>query len=61
MGGAVVRAAAQTAGVRLAAAIDKPGSARLGKDAGETSAAGHLGVTIGDRIDATSEVQHSHY
>jgi 4-hydroxy-tetrahydrodipicolinate reductase len=50
MGGAVVRAAAQTAGVRLAAAIDKPGSARLGKDAGETSAAGYLGVTIGDRI-----------
>jgi 4-hydroxy-tetrahydrodipicolinate reductase len=51
MGGAVVRAAAQTAGVRLAAAIDKPGSARLGKDAGETSAAGHLGVTIGDKIE----------
>jgi len=51
MGGAVVRAAAQTAGVRLAAAIDKPGSARLGKDAGETSATGYLGVTIGDRIE----------
>ena len=51
MGGAVVRAAAQTAGVRLAAAIDKPGSARLGKDAGEASAAGHLGVTIGDKIE----------
>ena len=51
MGGAVVRAAAQTPGIRLAAAIDKPGSARLGKDAGETSAAGHLGVTIGDRIE----------
>ena len=51
MGGAVVRAAPQTAGVRLAAAIDKPGSARLGKDAGETSAAGHLGITIGDKIE----------
>jgi 4-hydroxy-tetrahydrodipicolinate reductase len=51
MGGAVVRAAAQTPGIRLAAAIDKPGSARLGKDAGETSAAGHLGVTISDRIE----------
>jgi 4-hydroxy-tetrahydrodipicolinate reductase len=51
MGGAVVRAAAQTPGIRLAAAIDKPGSARLGKDAGETSAAGYLGVTIGDRIE----------
>ena len=51
MGGAVVRAAAQTPSIRLAAAIDKPGSARLGKDAGETSAAGYLGVTIGDRIE----------
>ena len=51
MGGAVVRAAAQTPGVHLAAAIDKPGSTRMGKDAGETSAAGHLGVTIADRIE----------
>ena len=50
MGGAVVRAAAQTTGVRLAAAIDKPGSSRLGKDAGDISGAGQLGVEITDKI-----------
>ena len=44
MGGAVVRAIQQSPDVKLVAAIDKPGSARLGKDAGEMSAAGHLGV-----------------
>ena len=42
MGGAVVRAAAQSAGVELAAAIDRPGSAQLGKDAGEISGVGSL-------------------
>jgi 4-hydroxy-tetrahydrodipicolinate reductase len=51
MGGAVVRAANQTDGVELTAAIDKPGSARLGKDAGEISASGYLGVAVSDRID----------
>jgi 4-hydroxy-tetrahydrodipicolinate reductase len=51
MGGAVVRAISQTGGVQLAAAIDKPGSARLGKDAGEISGAGHMGVEVDDRIE----------
>jgi len=51
MGGAVVRAAKQTVGVELVAAIDKPGSARLGKDAGEISAAEHLGVEVTDTIE----------
>jgi 4-hydroxy-tetrahydrodipicolinate reductase len=51
MGGAVVRAIRQTSGVRLVAAIDKPGSARLGNDAGEISAAGNLGVRITDKIE----------
>ncbi|HXV83085.1 MAG TPA: 4-hydroxy-tetrahydrodipicolinate reductase, partial [Candidatus Binatia bacterium] len=51
MGGAVVRAAAQTPGVQLVAAIDKPGSRRIGKDAGELSAAGHLGVMIAAGIE----------
>jgi 4-hydroxy-tetrahydrodipicolinate reductase len=50
MGGAVVRAATQTSNVQLAAAIDKPGSDRLGKDAGEISGAGPLGVKISDTI-----------
>ena len=51
MGGAVVRALAQSAEFRLAAAIDRPGSARLGRDAGEISAAGHLGVPITDKLE----------
>jgi len=51
MGGAVVRAIQQSADVQLAAAIDKPGSVRVGKDAGELSAAGRLGVLVDDRLD----------
>src|SRR2546428_13475615 len=50
MGGAMVRAIQQTRGVKLIAAIDKPGSARLGKDAGEISAAGRLDVEVADEI-----------
>lgn len=52
MGGAVVRAIQQSADVKLAAAIDKPGSARLGKDAGDISAAGYLGVIVDDKIES---------
>ncbi len=51
MGGAVVRAIQQTAGVELIAGIDKPGSTRLGKDAGEISAAGNLGITVTDKVE----------
>jgi 4-hydroxy-tetrahydrodipicolinate reductase len=51
MGGAVVRATRQTDGVALSGAIDKSGSARLGKDAGEISASGHLGVAVSDKIE----------
>src|SRR6266436_2152203 len=51
MGGAVVRAAKQTDEVKLTGAIDKPESARLGKDAGEISAVGYLGVAVSDKID----------
>ncbi len=50
MGGAVIRAAQETAEVRVIAAIDRPGSARIGKDAGEVSGAGSLGVAVSDRI-----------
>jgi 4-hydroxy-tetrahydrodipicolinate reductase len=52
MGGAVVRAIGQSRDVRLTAAIDKPGSERIGKDAGEISAAGRLGVSISEKLDA---------
>ena len=51
MGAAVVRAAKETPGVELVAAIDRPGSDRLGRDAGEISAAGHLGVEVSDEIE----------
>src|SRR5215475_6453774 len=51
MGGAVVRAIQQSTDIRLVAAIDRPGSARLGKDAGEASAAGQVGISITDKLD----------
>ncbi len=51
MGGAVVRAIQQSPDLNLVAAIDKPGSARLGKDAGEVSAAVHLGIAITDKLE----------
>jgi 4-hydroxy-tetrahydrodipicolinate reductase len=50
MGGAVVRAITQSPGVELAAAIDKPGSGRLGKDAGEVAGAGPLNIRVSDNI-----------
>jgi len=52
MGGAVVRAIRQSDDCRLVAAIDKPGSARVGKDAGEISAAGHLGIAVTDNLES---------
>ncbi len=52
MGGAVVRAIQQSVDCRLVAAIDKPGSARVGRDAGEIAAAGHLGIAVTDNLDA---------
>jgi 4-hydroxy-tetrahydrodipicolinate reductase len=57
MGGAVVRAVKDSAGVELVGAIDKPGSARLGKDAGEISAAGHLGIPVTDKLEAILKPQ----
>ena len=51
MGAAVVRALAQAAGMALVAAIDKPHSRRLGKEAGEISAAGNLGIIVSDNIE----------
>lgn len=51
MGGAVVRAIQQLPVFKLVAAIDKPGSERLGKDAGEISAAGHLAIAITDKLE----------
>jgi 4-hydroxy-tetrahydrodipicolinate reductase len=50
MGSAVVRAVTQTPAVHLAAAVDKPGSGRVGKDAGEVAGAGTLGIEVSDNI-----------
>jgi 4-hydroxy-tetrahydrodipicolinate reductase len=52
MGGAVIRALPQSTEFKVAGAIDRSGSARLGKDAGELSGAGHLGCPITDKLDA---------
>jgi 4-hydroxy-tetrahydrodipicolinate reductase len=46
MGGAVVRAIQQSGDFRLVAAVDRPGSARIGKDAGEIS-----GIPVTDKLD----------
>jgi 4-hydroxy-tetrahydrodipicolinate reductase len=51
MGSAVIRAVAQSVDYFLVGAIDKPGSARLGEDAGEISAAGNLDVAVTDKLD----------
>lgn len=51
MGGAVVRAIQQSRNIKLVAAIDKPNSARVGSDAGEVAAAGHLGIEVSDGIE----------
>jgi 4-hydroxy-tetrahydrodipicolinate reductase len=50
MGGAVVRVIQETPGAKLVAAVDRPGSPRIGKDAGELAGLGQLGVPVGDRI-----------
>ena len=54
MGGVLVRLTQDTPGVALAGAVDRPGSPRLGQDAGEVAGAGRLGVEIVDRIDASA-------
>ena len=51
MGGAVVRMIAQLTGVELVGAIDRTGSARLGKDAGEIAATRRTGIAVTDRIE----------
>ncbi len=54
MGGAMVRLIRETPGVVLAGAIDRAGSPRVGQDAGEVAGAGHSGVAITDRVDAST-------
>jgi 4-hydroxy-tetrahydrodipicolinate reductase len=52
MGAACIRAVAATAGLQLAAAFERPGSAAVGRDAGELAGIGRLGVTVGGDAEA---------
>ncbi|MCG8317232.1 MAG: 4-hydroxy-tetrahydrodipicolinate reductase [Pseudomonadales bacterium] len=51
MGRALVQAVTEGEGVRLTAAIDRPGISLIGADAGELAGIGKLGVSIVDSID----------
>lgn len=51
MGGAVIRAVQQSTAVKLVAAIDRAGSQRTGKDAGEICGVGNIGIPASNRID----------
>lgn len=46
MGAAVVRAIAETRGVTLAGALDAPGSAAIGRDAGDLAGTGANGIAV---------------
>lgn len=50
MGGAVVRLIQQTSNVKLVGAIGRPGSSRVGRDAGEVAGVGRLGIRVSDQI-----------
>jgi len=47
MGSRIVALARETPDVRVVAALEAPGHAALGRDAGEVAGAGRLGVTLG--------------
>lgn len=50
MGGAVIRAALQSVNIKLVGAVDKPGSPRISKDAGEISGVGNIGISVSEQI-----------
>jgi len=52
MGRALTEACHRTPGLRLGAALDRPGSPVLGEDAGTLAGLGKLGVSIGDDLGA---------
>jgi 4-hydroxy-tetrahydrodipicolinate reductase len=52
MGRTLVEACLLHEGMRLAAALDRPGGPALGQDAGEMAGVGKLGVTVGDDLTA---------
>ncbi|MFC0218259.1 4-hydroxy-tetrahydrodipicolinate reductase [Pseudochelatococcus lubricantis] len=52
MGRMLVRTVSEAAGVTLAAAIERPGAAELGRDAGELAGVGPLGVPVTEDVAA---------
>lgn len=52
MGAAIVRIIAETPGARLSAATERPGSPRVGQDAGVAAGIGASAVTIADTLPA---------
>src|SRR3569833_1229439 len=52
MGAANIRAVTETPGLILHAAFDRPDSPAVGRDAGEASGLGKLGIAIGDDAEA---------
>ncbi len=55
MGSHLLRAAAESDGAELVAALDRPGSDAIGRDAGELAGTGPLGVTVAADLEALLE------
>ncbi len=53
MGRQLVRLVQETEGLALAGAVERPGHAAVGRDAGEVAGIGPLGVAIGDSLAAS--------
>ena len=51
MGRTLIEACSRAEGLRLSAAIERPGSATLGRDAGELAGMGKLGITLGSDLE----------
>ena len=49
MGRTLIKAIAETKGLALAGAVEAPGSAVIGRDAGELAGLGANGIAVGDR------------
>ncbi len=55
MGRTIIEAVSRTDGVTVAAALERPGHHQLGKDAGELTATGPLGVAVEGCLDDVGE------
>lgn len=55
MGRCLIQAVAETDGLELSAAIDRPGSSLIGVDAGELAGVGKLGVVLSTDLDQATK------